>query len=60
MLIQTNNSEFGITISWIAPDELELNISEYRGGEQHNHATRYVSPGELINLVDYINDCLCR
>lgn len=60
MLIQTVNSEIGITVSWIEPDLLELNITEYTGGEQHNLSTRYISPEALAMLSDYINDCLCR
>ncbi len=58
MLIQMNDTEFGFTLGWIEPDLLELNISEYRNGEQHNHATRYISPEQLARLADYINDTL--
>ena len=60
MLIQTVDSEIGITVSWIEPDLLELNITEYTGGEQHNLSTRYIAPAALISLADYINDTLCR
>ena len=49
-----------VKVTWMTPEQIRLSFERASDIQEYSPQDYYLSPQELIRMVDHINDVLCR
>ena len=61
MRIQTRDAyTLDVNVTWLDPEQIQLVILRWDQATGHTSQEYYLTPQELMNIADYIDDRMCR